>query len=382
MNLAILLAAGFSTRAGQNKLWADVQGHPLWTLSHKTFLAHAQIDRICLVVPKGQELRFLPFISDDKTTVIAGGTTRMESFKRGLASFRPTTTADIILDHNAANPLVTSEEISAVIVNAKEHGAAAVAHPVVDTVAEVSDSSASSQVTENSKSSNWDIVSFRERTNLRLMQTPQAVRGDILQNVLNDLSPTATDLSSALLKHTQVAVIPAHPLNKKITLAEDIELLRAHLDGSGETFLGEDSHRFSNEGQLTLGGLTILDCPAVEANSDGDVILHAIGRALAQACGENFSELADPLSLSGDQDSRDYVEPLLEKCTVKHVSISVEGARPRIDPLVHALKTSLAKILHTSEDAIHISAHTGEDLTSFGRGEGLRCLALVTVLKL
>ncbi len=365
MNIVILLAAGSSTRAGQNKLWADVLGQPLWTLAYQTLVTHPEIGHVILVVPKGEEFKFLPFIEAKKTEIITGADTRMESFKRGLKSFRPLTANDLILDHNAANPLVTAQEISAVIESAKTIGAAAVAHPVVDTVAEVTPS-------ENSKSSNCYIVTIRERTNLRLMQTPQAVRGDILAKV--DLQE-ATDLSSALLAHTHVSILPAHPLNKKITFAADLDALRNH------TYLGEDSHRFSNQGQLTLGGLTISNCPAMEANSDGDVILHAIGRALAQACGENFSELADPLSLSGDQDSRDYIEPLLEKCTVQNVSISIEGARPRIDPLIADLKSSLGRILQIRTNQISISAHTGEDLTPFGKGEGLRCLALVKALK-
>lgn len=361
MNIAILLSAGSSTRAGQDKLWAKVHGQPLWTVSHRTFLEHPQIDRIILVVPKGEELKFLPFIEDKKTTVVSGGKTRMESFKQGLATIGELSKEDVILDHNAANPFVTAEEISAVIANAKEHGACAVAHPVVDTVAEVDNSGAF-------------ITDFHDRNNLRLMQTPQAVRGDILKMALDSIDSNSTDLSSALLQFTKVVILPAHPLNKKITFAEDLETLMAH------TTLGEDSHRFSNDGQLILGGLTIPDCPAMSANSDGDVILHAIGRALATAQNKNFSELADPLMLGGIVDSSDYLEPLLEGMKILDVSVSLEGARPRIDPLKDELKKSLARILNIHESTVHISAHTGEDLTPFGRGEGIRCLALVKTL--
>lgn len=358
MNIALLLSAGRSTRAGQNKLWAEVHGRPLWTLAHDAFVNHPNIDRIILVVPKSEELRYLPFIQDEKTSVIAGGDTRMGSFKKGLEAAGTLATNDVILDHNAANPFVTAEEISAVLRATKEHGAAAVAHPVVDTVAEVDSSGAF-------------ITDFHDRSNLRLMQTPQAVRADVLESL--QLSET-TDLASALLGYTQVRLLPAHPLNRKITFAEDLQTLCAH------TTIGEDSHRFSNEGQLVFGGLTIPDLPKLEANSDGDVVLHAIGRALATAQNQNFSELADPLMLGGDFDSRDYLEPLLEGVKILDVSLSIEGAQPRIDPLSDELKKSLATILNISESSIHISAHTGEDLTAFGRGEGLRCLALVKTL--
>lgn len=361
MNAAILLCAGSSTRAGQNKTWAEVYGHPLWTLAHDTFVNHEQIDRVILVVPKGEEFRFLPFIDDKKTTITAGGATRMESFKKGLDSLGEFTANDVILDHNSANPFVTVSEISAVIAASKEYGASAVSQNCVDTVLLGEDGFYSK---------------ILEREKLRLMQTPQAVRGDILQNALSSLSADATDLTSAILEHTKVQILPAHPQNKKITFAEDLAALQA------KTYLGEDSHAFSTTGTLMLGGLSVPDLPKLEANSDGDVILHAIGRALALAQNQNFSELADPLSLSGDQDSRDYLHPLLEKVRIQELVLSLECARPQIDPLALALKNSLAEILKIPTLAIRISAHTGEGLTAFGRGEGIRCLALLTVVPL
>ncbi len=357
MNTAILLAAGSSSRAKQNKLWAELDGKPLWTLSYETFKAHPEIGRIILVVPKGDEFRFLPFIDGEKTQLTTGGATRMDSFKAGLAS-ADYKDFDILLDHNAANPNVTASEISEVIAAAQKTGAAAVSHLAVDTLLTADQGVYTAEI---------------PREGVRHMQTPQAVRGDILRKFsLTD----STDLTSALLAVTPVAVVEASHHNKKITFAEDIHLLQS------QTFLGEDSHAFSNEGTLILGGLTIPELSALEANSDGDVILHAIGRALAQACGENFSELADPLLLSGESNSRDYLEPFLEKIKVTKLSLSLECARPQIDPLALALKNSLAEVLGMSAGAIQISAHTGEGLTAFGRGEGIRCLALLTVLPL
>ncbi len=353
MNIAIILAAGSSSRAGQNKLWAEVHGKPLWTLSYETFAAHPEVDRIVLVVPKGDELRFAPFLKA-KTEVVSGGATRMESFKRGLETAE-IGDDDIVLDHNAANPNVSNQEISAVIEVAKETGAAAVSLPAVDTLL---------------TGENGLYGTALPRENVRLMQTPQAVRADVLKGLsLSD----ATDLTTALLASTRVAIVEASPLNKKVTFAEDIAALQ------NQSFLGEDSHAFSDAGTLVLGGLEIPELPALKANSDGDVVLHAIGRALAVAQGQNFSELADPLLLSGDSDSRDYLEPLLKKVTIQNLTLSLECARPRIDDIASDLRSSLGNILQIAPECIRLSAHTGEGLTPFGRGEGIRCLALVTL---
>lgn len=354
MNIAILLAAGSSTRAGENKLWAEVHGRPLWTLSYETLVNHPWVERLVLVVAKGQEFRFLPFVENEKVSVVVGGETRMDSFKKGLASLelKP---KDVVLDHNAANPFVTAEEISAVLTAAQKEGAAAVAQLVVDTVAEVDSTGAF-------------ITDFHDRSHLRLMQTPQAARGDILDSI--DLAGT-TDLASALLGYSQVRLLPASPFNKKVTFASDLLALRS------STFFGEDSHRFGAEGALTLGGLTVPDCPATEAHSDGDVILHAIGRALAAARGASFSDAADALCEAGEKNSSAYLAPLLEGQKLLRLQLSLECARPKIDPLIPALKKNLSQLLGLHESNIHVSAMTGEALTSFGRGEGIRCTALI-----
>ena len=43
---------------------------------------------------------------------------------------------------------------------------------------------------------------------------------------------------------------------------------------------GFDAHKFSDEGQLILGGVTIPEAPAMLAHSDGDVLIQGEGRGL------------------------------------------------------------------------------------------------------
>jgi 2-C-methyl-D-erythritol 4-phosphate cytidylyltransferase/2-C-methyl-D-erythritol 2,4-cyclodiphosphate synthase len=348
MNTAILLAAGKSQRAGRNKLTADVHGRPLWTLAYETLSTHPEIDQVILVVPAGEEEKFAAH-ADCK--IIPGGETRMDSFKAALAELKPQS-EDIIIDHNAANPNVTVEEITQVITEAKAHGAAAISLPAVDTI-----------LTEE----NGEYKEVLDRDQIRLMQTPQAVRGDILDKAVLAQN---TDLTSALIKITPVKVIDGNWANQKITFASDLKSLTAN------SYIGEDSHQFSNEGTLKLGGLEIPSLPGMQANSDGDVILHAIGRALAQAHDQSFAELADRMCSSGKTNSQAYLKPLLKGIKIHTVSIQIEAARPKIRSL--ALKPSLAKILKISEDQIRISAMTGESLTEFGHGKGIKCTCILT----
>ena len=75
--------------------------------------------------------------------------------------------------------------------------------------------------------------------------------------------------------------------------------------------LGQDSHRFSNDAgrPLVLGGVIVPGARGLDGNSDADVVLHALCRALEQAIGDDeFSRYADDMSGNGINDSREYVK--------------------------------------------------------------------------
>lgn len=345
MNIAIILAAGASSRAGQDKLWANIYGRPLWTFSYEAFRANKNIHKIVLVVPAGKITAFQKYISGN-TELVIGGATRMKSFKNALARVK-FQDDDIIIDHNAANPFPSQFEINAVIKYAKKYGAAACSAACADTAI-------------TSKGSVYGNIIQRET--LRLMQTPQAARGDILRaaKLANE-----SDLCGALLNFTKVRIVESSPANKKITYAEDIAAISAN------SFIGEDSHAFGRSGFLTLGGLKIKNHPALAANSDGDVILHALGRALAQASDKNFSKVADKLCAKGIKDSREYIRAFQKNIRVERLSVMLECDKPKIDDL--PIQASLAKILKIAPEKINISAMTG-------KADGIRCAVILTCL--
>ncbi|MEK9166950.1 MAG: 2-C-methyl-D-erythritol 2,4-cyclodiphosphate synthase [Patescibacteria group bacterium] len=348
MNVAIILAAGKSTRAKQDKLFVSLHGFPLWTHSYNTFLNHPKIDKVILVVPN--KSKFQKYINE-KTELVIGGKTRMESFKNALSTLK-LKDDDIVLDHNAANPFVSQKEISEVIKETKKYGAAALSSQCIDTTITALGSFYSTLL---------------DRSNLRLMQTPQAVRGDIIKKIaLNNQS----DLCSAILPFHKVKIVEASQPNKKITFSEDLKSIQQTY------FIGEDSHAFSAAGTLVLGGLKVKSQHALLANSDGDVILHAIGRALAQAKNLSFSKIADELCKFGEKNSANYLKPFLKEIDIQMISLSIECDRPKIDAL--PIKKSLSRILKISEEKIRISAHSGEGLKNFKKT--IRCTAIITCI--
>lgn len=152
---------------------------------------------------------------------------------------------------------------------------------------------------------------------------------------------------------------------------------------------GQDSHRFAQRAarRLVLGGVYIDGETGLEGNSDADVVLHALCRALEQAIGQDeFSRYADEMSRRGVQDSREYVRVAVTRVAaagyrVNNVGISIEAKRPRIEPVRGPMKASIAALLDVSEGEVGINATTGEDLTPFGQGLGIQAFAIVSIVR-
>ena len=154
------------------------------------------------------------------------------------------------------------------------------------------------------------------------------------------------------------------------------------------TGLGQDTHRFEPEGSakpLLIGGIPFEGCPGLEGNSDADVLLHALVNALSGIHGTVvLGPVTDALCKAGVRDSREYVRESLKhlkKGTLSHVSVSLECKRPKIGPKIDALRLSLADLLGLRTSDVCVTAHTGEGLTAFGRGEGIAATVIVTAVE-
>ncbi|MBO4872925.1 MAG: 2-C-methyl-D-erythritol 2,4-cyclodiphosphate synthase [Lachnospiraceae bacterium] len=150
--------------------------------------------------------------------------------------------------------------------------------------------------------------------------------------------------------------------------------------------MGQDSHRFeeANEKPLILGGLVIEGEKGLAANSDGDVLLHALTNAISGVTGRNIlGPVADALCRAGFTDSWGYLNEALRDLKraggrIRHVSFSVEAARPKLLPHIPAIRQSVADMLQIPPAHVGLTATSGEGLTAFGRGEGIQVLCLLT----
>lgn len=395
MNHAIILAAGQSQRmlSAKDKLLIKVANHPVIYYSLAAINDHNLVDDITLIVNKTNRDEIVKIVKTykfNKVKLIAlGGATRQESLRKGLQALSQKRKLkpqkkDLIIVHNGANPLPSFHEITDAITTAEIEGACIVAHEVKDTIKKVK---------------NKKVEETIDREDLRAAQTPQVIEFSLLERALKNAEKKHLDASDEAMLIEAIgkkpSVIEAHEHNFKITDREDIERLKVLLGEAPEGFrvgIGQDSHEFATDEKdrskgLTLGGILFKNFPKLSANSDGDVILHAIFNALAQAIGEHsLGFYADSLCVKEKvTDSKKFLDIILkkvakEKFTIGNVGLMIECKIPKIDPLVSQLKKSLSKILNLPTQKIGITATSGENLTSFGAGKGIQCFAIVSLV--
>lgn len=153
------------------------------------------------------------------------------------------------------------------------------------------------------------------------------------------------------------------------------------------TTIGQDSHRIETPKSkpLKLGGVEFKSNFSLSANSDGDVVLHALTNAISGATTYNvLGNVADKMCKDGITDSREYLKEALkamEKIEIEHVSISIEALKPKFSPKIQLMRSTIANLLFINDDRIGITATTGEGLTEFGRGNGIFVTVLLSCSK-
>ena len=155
-----------------------------------------------------------------------------------------------------------------------------------------------------------------------------------------------------------------------------------------KTGIGQDSHAFEEAPgkPLILAGIKLDHPMGLKGNSDADVVLHSITNAVSSITGNNIlGSVADQLCQEGVTDSSNFLKLALDDLRdwrISHIAIAIECLKPKISPQIDSMKKSIAKLCHINKTDVGITATTGEDLTSFGKGEGIQAITIVTVNKI
>ncbi len=149
---------------------------------------------------------------------------------------------------------------------------------------------------------------------------------------------------------------------------------------------GYDSHRWSRDRKLILGGIDIPHELGLIGHSDADALTHAICDALLGAIAEGDIGLHFPDSdpaFSGIS-SLKLLEIVHEMVTRKgfaidYIDSTVILEKPRLRPYIADMRNRLADVLNLPSDRINIKAKTNEGMGFVGRQEGIAVLAVAAV---
>jgi 2-C-methyl-D-erythritol 4-phosphate cytidylyltransferase len=172
-------------------------------------IARSVSDGVVVVVPPQDAVR---------EGAVAGGATRSDSVRAGLAAVPPDAT--IVCVHDAARPLASAELYQRAIAAVHDGADAAIPGvPVTDTIKVVADGV---------------VVSTPDRSALVAVQTPQAFRAGVLR-AAHETGGEATD-DAALVEGLGgvVAVVAGEITNRKITVPDDLAWARDQFAASAE----------------------------------------------------------------------------------------------------------------------------------------------------
>ncbi len=435
----LIAAAGFGKRMGGQvaKQYRELGGMPVLSRTIAAFERHALIDSI-YIIGQAEQLDYCrratvePYGFSKVRALVAGGKQRQDSVRQGLCALG---SEQLILIHDGARPFVTAEIITQTIEAAAEHGAAAAAVPVKDTIKVVQ---AAADGTPQA------FCDTPDRSRLYQIQTPQGFLRPVIEAAFENAYAQGfygTD-DAVLVERTGRTVVPVMGdyRNIKLTTAEDMAVGEAILqtmqewqkpsqeDGlpphdtppsraeykvecrakenemSGQTSqrpweyrmgTGFDVHQLVEGRKLILGGVEIPWQKGLLGHSDADVMVHAVMDALlgAAALGDIGRHFPDSDEAYRGADSLKLLEKvvgLLQSNSFMPVNVdaTIIAQRPKIAPHIPQMRKNLAGILWpdlSEEEAVlrvNIKATTTEQLGFCGREEGIASQAAVCLCTL
>lgn len=146
---------------------------------------------------------------------------------------------------------------------------------------------------------------------------------------------------------------------------------------------GLDAHRFCAGDRVVLGGVSIPHDQALQAHSDGDVLLHAICDALlgAAALGDIGRHFSDQDAAHKNRDSRGFLREVATMLatagySIGNIDATIVAQRPKMSPHTDLMRQNISTDLGIEVDAVNIKSTTTEQMGFTGREEGIAALAI------
>lgn len=219
---AIIPAAGSGRRFGQqsNKLFAEISGQPLWIHSAQRLRNQTLIGRIVMPIADVDRGYFQDQHAETLTRlrieITRGGAQRSDSVRAGLAELDGDENAGWIAVHDAARPLVNSDDLVRLFQVAIRTGAAILAKPLTGTI-------------RRDLGGRTETV---DRRDLYEALTPQVFQAGLLRQAysLHNGRPATDDAELVERTGTPVSLVQGSADNLKITYPEDLQIAESILN--------------------------------------------------------------------------------------------------------------------------------------------------------
>lgn len=374
--VGIVLAAGSSTRMGQNKMFIAIGGR---TVIERSLLALENADCLSriIIVCRRQDIEEVDLAARKTLSIpyeiVEGGRERQHSVGNALKSAKG---ADVVVVHDGARCFVNPALIRKCVETAYKTGAAAAGVKEKDTI----------KVVEGSV-----IADTLDRDKLVNIQTPQAFKYDLLMDAHTKAKADGfigTD-DCVLLERmgTPVSFVEAHYDNIKITTQEDLSYGRAIAGQQIRIGTGYDAHRLEAGLPLIIGGASIPFEKGLLGHSDADVLAHAIidallGAAAAGNIGEHFPCTEEFRGISSLELLKRTRKIISQKgYDIANVDSTVVMQQPRLALYLGEMRKNIAHALGVDIDAVSVKAKTTEGMGFEGTGEGVSAMAAATLVR-
>ena len=360
----IVLCAGNSSRFNltAKKQWLRIENSPLWLYVVNRIQKISHFEKIIIASHK-DELNYMKNFSDD-FIFVEGGDSRQESMKNALKEV----TSEYVMVTDVARACIPEEVIENLILSKDD----------ADCIVPVLNVS--------------DTVTFKketiDRNEVKLIQTPQLSRTEILRDSLNTHIEFTDDSSAIKSNNGTIKFIEGSVKSKKITFQEDINTISCLKAPCPNFFTGTgfDIHPFEDNKKMFLGGVNI-DVPyGFKAHSDGDVLIHSLIDALLGATGAgDIGEFFPDTNMEYKNiDSKVLLKKIVKFIynvgyEIVNVDLTIIAQKPKINPYKNVIKTTIANLLGLDKQFVNIKATTAEKLGFIGRAEGVAVQSIATV---
>lgn len=369
----IIAAAGSSTRMGRgiSKQLLNLSGKTVLEYSLEAFSKSKKVKEI-IISAKEDEIDVIKTITSSfpkVKAVVKGGSVRQESVS--LALEKVSEASEILAIHDAARPLITTEDIDKIIDLTSRVGAVCPVSKATDTVKISTDGTISKTI---------------DRNTVFLASTPQTFKTDIYRKAIATAKSNLFTDDASIVESIgeKVHIYIMENQNTKITTNSDFYNMNSHITRIGH---GYDVHRLVEGRRLILGGVEIKHTVGLLGHSDADVLLHSIMDALLGAAG--FGDIGrhfpDTDSAYKDISSIKLLENvscLLQKngYSIENIDATIVAQKPKLSPYISKMIKNIAEVLGVDENRINVKATTEENLGFTGEMLGISAHA-VTIIK-